>query len=164
MQESMKLIANNKKAYHDYFIEEKYECGIELYGTEIKSIRQGKCSVKEAYVSIDHGEAFVEGMNISPYEKGNIFNKDPLRRRKLLLHKAQIMKLDQSVAQKGYTIVPLSVYLKGGRCKVEIGLAKGKKLIANPGCYPTASTLGLQPMLKTGHIVENTIVIDAKSG
>ena len=128
MQESMKLIANNKKAYHDYFIEEKYECGIELYGTEIKSIRQGKCSVKEAYVSIDHGEAFVEGMNISPYEKGNIFNKDPLRRRKLLLHKAQIMKLDQSVAQKGYTIVPLSVYLKGGRCKVEIGLAKGKKL------------------------------------
>ena len=126
MQESMKLIANNKKAYHDYFIEEKYECGIELYGTEIKSIRQGKCSVKEAYVSIDHGEAFVEGMNISPYEKGNIFNKDPLRRRKLLLHKAQIMKLDQSVAQKGYTIVPLSVYLKGERCKVEIGLARGK--------------------------------------
>ena len=126
MQESMKLIANNKKAYHDYFIEEKYECGIELYGTEIKSIRQGKCSVKEAYVSIDHGEAFVEGMNISPYEKGNIFNKDPLRRRKLLLHKAQIMKLDQSVAQKGYTIVPLSVYLKGGRCKVEIVLARGK--------------------------------------
>lgn len=126
MQESMKLIANNKKAFHDYFIEEKYECGIELYGTEIKSIRQGKCSVKEAYVSIDHGEAFVEGMNISPYEKGNIFNKDPLRRRKLLLHKAQIMKLDQSVAQKGYTIVPLSVYLKGGKCKVEIGLARGK--------------------------------------
>ncbi len=126
MQESVKLIANNKKAYHDYFIEEKYECGIELYGTEIKSIRQGKCSVKEAYVSIDHGEAFVEGMNISPYEKGNIFNKDPLRRRKLLLHKAQIMKLDQSVSQKGYTIVPLSVYLKGGRCKVEIGLARGK--------------------------------------
>lgn len=126
MQESIKLIANNKKAFHDYFIEEKYECGVELYGTEIKSIRQGKCSVKEAYVSIDHGEAFVEGMNISPYEKGNIFNKDPLRRRKLLLHKAQIMKLDQSVAQKGYTIVPLSVYLKGGRCKVEIGLARGK--------------------------------------
>ena len=126
MQESMKLIANNKKAYHDYCIEEKYECGIELYVTEIKSIREGKCSVKEAYVSIDHGEAFVEGMNISPYEKGNIFNKDPLRRRKLLLHKAQIMKLDQSVAQKGYTIVPLSVYLKGGRCKVEIGLARGK--------------------------------------
>ena len=91
MQESMKLIANNKKAYHDYFIEEKYECGIELYGTEIKSIRQGKCSVKEAYVSIDHGEAFVEGMNISPYEKGNIFNKDPLLRIKLLLHKQKKM-------------------------------------------------------------------------
>ena len=92
MQESIKLIANNKKAYHDYFIEEKYECGIELYGTEIKSIRQGKCSVKEAYVSIDHGEAFVEGMNISPYEKGNIFNKDPLRRRKLLLHTSRCPK------------------------------------------------------------------------
>ncbi len=107
-------------------LSKKNMIGIELYGTEIKSIRQGKCSVKEAYVSIDHGEAFVEGMNISPYEKGNIFNKDPLRRRKLLLHKAQIMKLDQSVAQKGYTIVPLSVYLKGGRCKVEIGLARGK--------------------------------------
>ena len=105
MQESIKLIANNKKAYHDYFIEEKYECGIELYGTEIKSIRQGKCSVKEAYVSIDQGEAFVEGMNISPYEKGNIFNKDPLRRRKLLLHKAQIMKVqggDRSGKRQAY--------------------------------------------------------------
>ncbi len=126
MQESIKLIANNKKAYHDYFIEEKYEAGIELYGTEIKSIRQGKCSIKESYVSIDKGEAFVEGMNISPYEKGNIFNREPLRKRKLLLHKVQIRKLDQQVSQKGYTIVPLQVYLKGGRCKVEIGLARGK--------------------------------------
>ena len=126
MQESIKLIANNKKAYHDYFIEEKYEAGIELYGTEIKSIRQGKCSVKEAYVVIEDGEAFVEGMNISPYEKGNIFNREPLRKRRLLLHKVQIRKLDQQVSQKGYTIVPLQVYLKGGRCKVEIGLARGK--------------------------------------
>ncbi len=126
MQESIKLIANNKKAYHDYFIEEKYEAGIELYGTEIKSIRQGKCSVKEAYVVIDDGEGFVEGMNISPYEKGNIFNREPLRKRRLLLHKVQIRKLDQQVSQKGYTIVPLQVYLKGGRCKVEIGLARGK--------------------------------------
>ena len=126
MQESIKLIANNKKAYHDYFIEEKYEAGIELYGTEIKSIRQGKCSIKEAYVAIEGGEAYVEGMNVSPYEKGNIFNREPLRKRKLLLHKVQILKLDQQVSQKGYTIVPLQVYLKGGRCKVEIGLARGK--------------------------------------
>ena len=125
-KQNIKLIANNKKAYHDYFIEEKYECGIELYGTEIKSIRMGKVSIKEAYVVIENGEAFVEGMNISPYEKGNLFNRDPLRRKKLLLHKQQILKLRQATQQKGYTIVPLSVYLRGGRCKVEIGLAKGK--------------------------------------
>ena len=92
-REAMKLVANNKKAYHDYFIEEKYECGIELFGTEVKSIRMGKCSIKEAYVSIDHGEAFIEGMNISPYEKGNIFNREPLRKRRLLLHKREILKL-----------------------------------------------------------------------
>lgn len=127
-KEALKLIANNKKAYHDYFIEEKYECGIALFGTEIKSIRQGKVSIKEAYVSIDHGEAFVEGMNVSPYEKGNIFNRDPLRRRKLLLHKSEIAKLAGAVQAKGYTLVPLQVYLKNGRCKVEIGLARGKKL------------------------------------
>lgn len=125
-KEAMKLVANNKKAYHDYFIDEKYEAGVSLHGTEVKSLRMGKCSIKEAFVRIENGEVFVYGMHVSPYEKGNIFNKDPLRRRKLLLHKAQIMKLDQSVAQKGYTIVPLSVYLKGGRCKVEIGLARGK--------------------------------------
>lgn len=125
-QQNIKLIAGNKKAYHDYFIEEKYECGIELYGTEIKSIRMGKVSVKEAYVEIRSGEAFITGMNISPYEKGNIFNRDPLRVRRLLLHKDQIRRLNQAVQQKGYTIVPLSVYLKGGRCKVEIGLARGK--------------------------------------
>ena len=127
-KENILLIANNKKAYHDYFIEEKYECGIVLYGTEIQSIRQGKVSIKEAYVSVDHGEAFVEGMNISPYEKGNIFNRDPLRKRKLLLHKAEITKLAGAVQVKGYTLIPLQVYLKGGRCKIEVGLARGKKL------------------------------------
>ena len=124
----VKQVANNKKAYHDYFIEEKYECGIELFGTEVKSLRQGKCSIREAYVSIDHGEAFIEGMNISPYEHGNIMNKDPLRVRKLLLHKREIMKLAGQSALKGYTIMPLSVYFKNGRAKLEIGLARGKKL------------------------------------
>jgi len=121
-----KLVANNKKAYHDYFIEEKYEAGIELFGTEVKSIRQGKCSIKEAWISIDKGEAFI--MNITPYEKGNIFNKDPLRVKKLLLHKTEIRKLDQQKMVQGYTLVPLEVYFKSGRVKVEIGLAKGKKL------------------------------------
>ena len=124
----MKLVANNKKAYHDYFIEEKYECGIELFGTEVKSIRMGKCSIKEAYVSIDHGEAFIEGMNISPYEKGNIFNREPLRKRRLLLHKREILKLAGQVQAKGYTLMPLQVYFKNGRVKIEIGLARGKKL------------------------------------
>ncbi len=127
-ENGIKVIANNKKAYHDYFIEEKYECGIELYGTEIKSIRQGRCSVKEAYVDIDRGEAWIEGMNISPYEKGNIFNREPLRRKRLLLHKNEIRKLAGQVQAKGYTIVPLEVYLKNGRCKVQIGLARGKHL------------------------------------
>lgn len=126
--DSIKLIANNKKAYHDYFIDEKYECGIELFGTEVKSIRMGRCSIKEAYVAIDHGEAFVDGMNISPYEKGNIFNRDPLRRKRLLLHKSEINKLAGQVQAKGFTLIPLQVYLKGGRVKVEIGLARGKKL------------------------------------
>lgn len=127
-REAIKLVANNKKAYHDYFIEEKYEAGIELFGTEVKSIRQGKCSIKEAYVTIDHGEAFVEGMNISPYEKGNIFNREPLRKRRLLLHKREIMKLAGQVQAKGYTLMPLQVYFKNGRVKIEIGLARGKKL------------------------------------
>lgn len=124
--ESIKLVANNKKAYHDYFIEEKYECGISLAGTEVKSIRQGKVSVKEAYVEIEGGEAWIEGMNISPYDHGNLFNRDPVRKRKLLLHKNEILKLAQAVQQDGYTIVPLSVYFKRGKVKVEIGLAKGK--------------------------------------
>lgn len=127
-RDSIKLVANNRKAYHDYFIEEKYEAGIELFGTEVKSIRQGKCSIKEAYVDIDHGEAFVEGMNISPYEKGNIFNREPLRRRRLLLHKKEINKLAGQVQAKGYTLMPLQVYFKGGRVKLEIGLARGKKM------------------------------------
>lgn len=125
---SIKLVANNKKAYHDYFIDEKYEAGIELFGTEVKSIRMGKCSVKEAFVKIDKGEVYVTGMHISPYEKGNIFNKDPLRVRKLLLHKNEILKLSGKTAEKGYTLVPLQVYFKGSLVKVEIGLARGKKL------------------------------------
>ena len=124
----VKLIANNKKAYHEYFIEDKYECGIELYGTEIKSLRMGKCSIKEAYVRIEKGEAFIIGMNISPYEKGNIFNKDPLRTRRLLLHKYEINRLAAKMNEQGYTLMPLSVYLKDSRAKLEIGVAKGKKI------------------------------------
>lgn len=127
-KEAMKLVANNKKAYHDYFIEEKYEAGLALHGTEVKSLRLGKCSIKEAFVRIDNGEAYVYGMNVSPYEKGNIFNKDPLRPRKLLLHKQEIRKLAGDLTGQGYTVVPLQVYFKDGRAKIEIGLAKGKKL------------------------------------
>ena len=127
-KEEMKLVANNKKAYHDYFIEEKYEAGLVLHGTEVKSLRMGKCSIKEAFIRIENGEVFIYGMHISPYEKGNIFNKDPLRVKKLLLHKQQIRKLIGNNSEKGYTIVPLQVYFKDGRAKIEIGLAKGKKL------------------------------------
>ncbi len=127
-KQAVKLIANNKKAYFDYFIEDKYEAGIELFGTEVKSLRMGKCSIKESFIRIERGEVYVYGMHISPYEKGNIFNKDPLRVRKLLLHKREILKLSGEIMQKGYTLVPLSVYLKGSLVKVEIGLAKGKKL------------------------------------
>ena len=123
-----KLIANNKEAYHDYFIEEKYEAGISLAGTEVKSLRMGRCSIKEAFIRIEHDEVFVYNMHISPYEKGNIFNKDPLRVRKLLLHRQEIRKIQGHITQKGYTIVPLSVYFSGSLVKVEIGLAKGKKL------------------------------------
>ncbi len=125
---STKLIANNKKAYHDYFIEDKYEAGISLHGTEVKSLRMGKCSVKESFIRIENGEVFIYGMHISPYEKGNIFNKDPLRVRKLLLHKGEINKITGKIAEKGYTLVPLQVYFKGSLAKVEIGLARGKKL------------------------------------
>lgn len=123
-----KLIANNKKAYHDYFIDEKYEAGISLAGTEVKSLRMGKCSIKESFITINRGEVFINHMHISPYEKGNIFNRDPLRTRKLLLHKFEINKLASQVQMKGYTIMPLQVYLKGSLVKIEIGLARGKKL------------------------------------
>ncbi len=126
-KESVRLIANNKKAYHDYFIDETYEAGIALVGTEVKSLRMGKCSIKEAYISMVNGEALIYGMNISPYEKGNIFNKDPLRPRKLLLHRQELNKLWGAIQQKGFTIVPLRVYLKGSLVKVEIGVARGKK-------------------------------------
>ena len=121
------LAANNKKATFDYFIEERYECGIELIGTEVKSVRMGKCSIKESFVRIQNGEVFIYGMHISPYEKGNIFNKDPLRPRRLLLHKYEINKLFPKISQDGYTLVPLQVYIKGSLVKVEIGLARGKK-------------------------------------
>ena len=123
-----KLIANNKKAYHDYFILDNYETGISLAGTEVKSLRMGKCSIKEAFVRIENGEVYIYGMHVSPYEKGNIFNKDPLRPRKLLLHRAEINKLLGKTKEKGIAIVPLKVYFKGSLVKVEIGLAKGKKL------------------------------------
>ena len=128
MADAGKLIANNKKAYHDYFIEEKYEAGISLHGTEVKSLRMGKCSIKESFIRIENGEVLIYGMHISPYEKGNIFNKDPLRVKKLLLHKKEINKMLGKIAEKGYTLVPLRVYFKGSLAKVEIGLAKGKKL------------------------------------
>lgn len=127
-ESGIRLIANNKKAYHDYFIEDTYEAGIELFGTEVKSMRMGKCSIKESFVQIDKGEVFVYGMHVSPYEKGNIFNKDPLRTRKLLLHQYEIRKIAGKIAEKGYTLVPLKVYFKGSLAKVEIGIAKGKKL------------------------------------
>ena len=127
-KETQKLVANNKKAYHDYFIDETYETGIALHGTEVKSIRMGKCSIKESFIRIENGEVFVYGMHVSPYEKGNIFNKDPLRVKKLLMHRSEINKLMGKIKEKGYTLVPLQVYFKKGRVKVESGLARGKKL------------------------------------
>lgn len=123
-----KLIANNKKAFHDFFIDEKYEAGVALHGTEVKSLRMGKCSIKEAFVRIENSEVIVYGMHISPYEKGNIFNRDPLRPKKLLMHKSEIRKLTGKIKEKGFTLVPLQVYFKGSLVKVEIGLARGKKL------------------------------------
>ena len=124
----IKSIANNKKAYHDYFILEKYEAGIELFGTEVKSIRLGNVNFKDSFCTVKNGELFVHGMHISPYEKGNIFNRDPVRTRRLLMHKREILKLYNKIKQDGLTLVPLSVYLNGPLVKIEIGLAKGKKL------------------------------------
>ena len=122
------MIAQNKKAFHDYFVEEKYEAGIALYGTEVKSIRAGGVNLKDSYCSFEGGEMFVVGMHISPYEQGNIFNKNPLRPKKLLMHKREIMKLTGLVSREGYTLVPLSLYFKGSRVKMAVGLCKGKKL------------------------------------
>ena len=125
-KDSIKLIANNKKAYHDYFINEKFECGIELKGTEVKSLRAGNVNLKDSYATIDNGEVFIKQMHISPYEQGNIFNRDPMRPKKLLMHKQEIRKLDGLVARQGFTLIPLEVYLKDGRVKVLLGLCKGK--------------------------------------
>ena len=127
-ESGIRLIANNKKAYHDYFIEDTYEAGIELAGTEVKSLRMGKCSIKESFIQIERGEVFVYGMHISPYEKGNIFNKDPLRDRKLLLNRREINKLVGLIKQKGYTLVPMNLYFSGHFIKLELGIGKGKKL------------------------------------
>ena len=127
-KDSVKQVASNRKAYHDYFIEDKYEAGIELAGTEVKSIRQGAVNLKDSFAIVKDGEMMLHGMHISPYEKGNIFNKDPLRPRKLLLHKREILKLHAKVKQDGYSLVPLSVYFRGPRVKIELGVAKGKKL------------------------------------
>ena len=124
----IKIIAKNRQAHHLYFIEDKYEAGIELVGTEVKSLRKGAVNLKDSWISIEHGEAFIKGMHISPYEQGNIFNRDPLRVRKLLLHKIEIRKLLASVMQKGYSIVPLSLYFRGSKIKMEIALVKGKNM------------------------------------
>lgn len=125
---NFKLIANNKKARHDYFLEETFEAGVELHGTEVKSLRQGNCSIKEAFIHIENGEVIIYGMHISPYEKGNIYNKDPMRPKRLLMHKKEIMRLLGKIKEKGYTLVPVQVYFKGSLVKVEIALARGKKL------------------------------------
>jgi len=127
-QKGVKPVAQNRKAYHEYFVEETYECGLSLEGTEVKSIRAGKINLKESYCMIRNGEIFAEGMHISPYEQGNIFNHDPLRPKKLLMHKSEIRKLAGLVSRQGYALIPLKVYLKDGRMKLELGLCKGKQL------------------------------------
>ena len=126
--DSVKIAASNRKAFHDYFVEEKYEAGIELFGTEVKSIRQGTVNLKDSYLIISDGELFAKGIHISPYEKGNIFNREPLRTRRLLMHKKEIMKLRALTERDGYTLIPLSLYFKRGRVKVEVGVCRGKKL------------------------------------
>ena len=128
MNENSRTVAQNKKAYHDYFVPEEYEAGIELFGTEVKSIRQGRVNLKDAWCSIDNGEIFVNGMHISPYEQGNIFNRDPLRKKKLLMHKKEIHKLYGTIKQQGLTLIPLSVYFNKGKAKIKVGLCKGKKI------------------------------------
>ena len=127
-KQSGKIIAQNKKAWHDYFVDEKYEAGIALFGTEVKSIRAGQINLKDSYCSVKNGELFVLGMHVSPYEKGNIFNREPRRERKLLMHKRELMKINGTLTQKGYTLVPLSLYFSGKNVKVELGLCRGKKL------------------------------------
>ena len=127
-QQGIRTIAQNRKAFHDYFVEEKYECGIALFGTEVKSIRQGKVNLKESWAQIRKGEVWVEGMHISPYEQGNIYTRDPLRAKKLLLHRNEIRKLDSLVMRQGFTLIPLEMYLKDGKVKVQLGLCKGKQL------------------------------------
>ena len=127
-QKGIKVVAQNRRAFHDYFVEERYECGLQLFGTEVKSMRQGRVNLKESWALVRGGELWVEGMHISPYEQGNIFNRDPMRPKKLLMHRAEIRKLDAQVARQGYTLVPLEVYLKDGRMKLQLGLCKGKQL------------------------------------
>ena len=127
-QKGTKTVAQNRKAFHDYFVEERYECGLELFGTEVKSMRQGRVSLKESWAMVRHGEIWVEGMHISPYEQGNQFNRDPDRPKRLLMHKSEIRKLDGLIARQGYTLIPLEVYLKDGRMKVQLGVCKGKQL------------------------------------
>ena len=127
-QQGIKVIAQNRKAWHDYFVEDRIECGIALFGTEVKSVRLGKVNLKESWAQVRRGEVWVDGMHISPYEQGNIFNRDPLRAKKLLLHKSEIRKLDGLMMRQGYTLIPLEVYLKNGRVKLELGICRGKQL------------------------------------
>lgn len=148
MKENLKTIAQNKKAFHDYFLEESFEAGIELCGTEVKSIRQGRVNLKDSWCSIVDGEMLVNGMHISPYEQGNIFNKDPMRVRRLLMHKREIMRLFGLVKQDGYSLIPVSLYFKGSRVKVQVGLCKGKKLYDKRSDLAPAAKRDIQRAMK----------------